>query len=146
MVVYVDMCADLMHIGHVRMLKAAKEIATELHTTLLAGVHSSDAVASYKRRPILTLHERVGMVQACRYVDNVVENAPLIIDKEFMSIHDITLVIHAHDKDDTSYDKMYAVPIEMKCFMRLDYTDSISTTDIIKRIRTTQICIFSGFM
>lgn len=51
-----------------------------------------------------------------------------------MNEHSIDLVIHAHDEGDTRYDEMYAVPVNLGKFKRLDYTKSISTTEIIQRI------------
>lgn len=47
-----------------------------------------------------------------------------------MNEYSIDLVVHAHDEGDTRYDKMYAVPINLGKFKRLDYTKSISTTEI----------------
>lgn len=138
MVVYADMCADLMHAGHVNMLKTAKQFATRMNMPLLVGVHSSESIASYKRKPILSLQERTAMLHACKYVDTVLENAPLVITKEFMTEHNIQLVVHAHNEDDTAYDTMYAVPIQLGRFQRLNYTDSISTTEIIQRCKDSQ--------
>lgn len=133
MVVYTNMCADLMHAGHVSLLERAAGIARGMGAALLVGVHSCDALESYKRRPILTMGERAAMVRACRHVDAVLEDAPMVVTEEFMARHDVQLVVHAHDEGDASYDKYYAVPIKQGRFRRLDYTDSISTTDIIRR-------------
>jgi len=135
MVVYADMCADLMHMGHVRMLQTAKDLACKMNMPLMVGVHGSESIATYKRVPILSLEERLSMVAACRYVDEVLANAPLIITKEFMTKHNIQMVVHAHKEGDLTYNEMYKVPILMGRFQRLNYTDSISTTDIIQRCK-----------
>ena len=91
--VYVDMVGDLFHMGHVEFLKAAREFGD----WLVVGVLSDEVASAYKRRPIMTLAERVAVVEACRYVDEVVPNAPYIVTTEFLDEHDISLVVHGDD-------------------------------------------------
>ena len=127
-IIYCDMVADLFHYGHVNFLKRCKQLGDYL----IVGIHSDSDVESYKRKPILSFEERVQVVNACKYVDKVVEG-PIIVTTKFLSKHKIDYVVHAHNKEDKSYDYQYEnVPKEK--FIRLDYTDGISTTDIINRI------------
>ena len=83
--VYVDMVADLFHSGHVNFLKQAKECGDYL----IVGVHSDKDVASYKRKPIIGEKNRCEMIKSCRYVDKVINNAPLMITKEFIDYNEI---------------------------------------------------------
>lgn len=53
--VYADMVADLFHYGHMRFIKKARALGDYL----LVGICADDVLASYKRRPILTMEERV---------------------------------------------------------------------------------------
>ncbi len=53
--VYVDMVGDLFHAGHVAFLREARSHGD----WLVVGVLSDETAASYKRRPIMTLAERV---------------------------------------------------------------------------------------
>lgn len=130
--VYVDMCADLFHYGHVRLLKSAKDIAAGRR--LVVGIHSDDTIRSYKRSPIMTMGERIEVVASCKYVDEVIPDAPLHITGSFMDDNNIDLVLHAHTPDDDlKYKRMYAAPCALKKFLRLEYTDTISTTCIIER-------------
>ena len=129
------MCADLLHYGHVRFLKKAKELANERGLRLLVGIHSNETICSYKRSPILNQAERAEVVSAVRYVDKVLVDAPLTITKEYMEENKISLVVHAHAESDTSYDDDHAYPISVSRFVRLDYTEHICTTDIINRCR-----------
>ena len=127
-IIYCDIVGDLFHYGHVEFLKNCKELGDYL----IVGLMSDNDVKSYKRRPILTLEERLKVVSGCKYVDKVCEG-PLSVTEEFLEKHDIDYVVHAHDKGDNSYDSFYKnVPKDK--FIRLDYTNGISTTDIIKRI------------
>ena len=84
------MVADLFHYGHVNFLKQARQQGD----FLLVGVHADEAVMVYKRRPIFSMEERVASVEGCRYVDEVVANAPLTIDRAWIEKHDIDLVLH----------------------------------------------------
>ena len=129
---------DLMHSGHVRLFKRVRQLAPPGEAvTLIVGVHSDKAVETYKRAPIIPYAQRVEMVAACRYVDEVVPEAPLVVTEKYMDEHAIDLVVHAHAEDDLQYDQMYKVAIAQGKFHRLDYTSGISTTAIIERAAAT---------
>ena len=83
----------------------------------------------------MTMAERIQAVQECKYVDIVLAAVPLVVTEAFMILHDIDYVVHAHDIDDTQYDKSYAVPMQLGKFVRFEYNHAISTTDIIQRIK-----------
>jgi glycerol-3-phosphate cytidylyltransferase len=60
---------DLFHIGHLRLLKRAKEQCDYL----IVSVSTDELVQEYKnRRPIINLKDRMGIVEAIKYVDKVV--------------------------------------------------------------------------
>ena len=88
--VYADMVADLFHFGHVEFLRKV----SALGDYVLIGIHSDDVVESYKRKPILTMEERMSCVAGCRYVDEVVPNAPLQVSSEWIEKNGIELVVH----------------------------------------------------
>lgn len=127
--VYVDMVADLFHYGHIELLRQARALGDYL----LVGVHSDDAVLSHKRKTILTMEERVACIAACRYVDEVLPNAPWITDRDWIEKHDINLVVHGSDYSQEDLNGTHAVPIEMGIFRSVPYTPGISTTEIIRR-------------
>ncbi len=124
------MVADLFHYGHVNFLRQARSHGD----FLLVGVHADDA-AVYKPRPIMTMEERVASVEGCRYVDEVVANAPLEIDREWIEKHNIDLVMHGDDFSSELEELCYKVPIEMGIYRTIGYTPGISTTEIKARIR-----------
>jgi glycerol-3-phosphate cytidylyltransferase len=129
--VYVDMVADLFHRGHVEFLRQARELGDEL----VVGIHSDQVVERYKRRPIMTLEERVAVVAACRYVDEVLPDAPLGINPEWLVRHRLDLVVHGDDLDQGQIDREYRVPIEMGIFRTVPYTPGISTSELLARLR-----------
>ena len=129
--VYADMVADLFHFGHMRFLKKARALGDYL----LVGIHADDVLVSYKRRPILTMEERVASVAECRYVDEVVPNAPLMVDRAWIEKYNIDLVVHGDDFSQEQIEYYYEVPVELGIFRLVAYTPSISTTEIIRRCK-----------
>ena len=129
--VYVDMVADLFHYGHANFLRQARQFGNHL----IVGIHSDEVVKGYKRSPILTMKERVDTVSSCRYVDEVVANAPLVIDQEWINTHRIDLVVHGDDFSEEMEQLCYKIPIDLGIFRLVSYTSEISTTDIIQRIK-----------
>lgn len=128
--VYIDAVADLMHPGHIELFKRAKSRGDYL----IVGIHSDEVVASYKRWPIMTMKERLAVVAACRYVDEVVPNAPLYITEDYLKEHQIDLVIHGDDISEETCSKWYAVPMRLGIFQLVPYSQGISTTQIIQRV------------
>ena len=88
------MVADLFHYGHIQFLKKAKTFGNKL----VVGIHSDKDVALYKRTPVLTMNERSEVVKACKYVDDVILDAPLETTDEFMNKFGLDIYIHAHPK------------------------------------------------
>jgi len=129
--VYVDAVADLFHYGHVNFFRKARACGD----FLLVGIHADKIVKSYKRLPILSMAERIAVVKGCRYVDEVIGDAPLAIDHSWIERHQIDLVVHSDDLSEELEIQMYKVPIEMGIYRTVTYTPAISTTDIIKRCK-----------
>ena len=128
-VVYIDMVADLFHYGHVEYIKQCKSMAR----ILKVGIHSDADVQSYKRLPIITMEERISVVGACKYVDEVIPFAPLKVDKNFLTTHSIEKVIHGNDISTENINKMYGEIIDN--LILVPYTEGVSTSEIIKRIK-----------
>ncbi len=60
---------DLFHIGHLNILKRAKEKCD----FLIVGVSTDELVMQYKNKtPVISYNERVQIVEAIKYVDRVV--------------------------------------------------------------------------
>jgi ethanolamine-phosphate cytidylyltransferase len=128
--VYVDMVGDLFHAGHVSLLREARRHGD----WLMVGVLSDDTAASYKRRPIMTLPERVAVIESCRYVDEVIAAAPLRVTEEFLAEHGVTTVVHG---DDLSPEDAEFVNGPAAAAGKLTYiprAGGISTTQLIQRV------------
>lgn len=129
--VYADVTGDLLHRGHIEFFKKARALGDYL----IIGVLSDEDVASYKRRPILRLEERVAMVEACKYVDEVIPAAPLRLTEELIQKLQIDYVVHGDDFNETMIHDQYEVAHQLKIFRLIPYTQGISTTNIIQRIK-----------
>ena len=67
LVVYVPMAADIVHPGHVNILKTAAR-----YGKVVVGLFTDDAVASYKRVPYMTYDERKAVIENMKGVYKVV--------------------------------------------------------------------------
>ena len=132
--VYADMIADLFHYGHVEFLRKARSLGDYL----LVGIHRDDVSLAYKRQPILTMEERIASVAGCRYADEVLPDAPLVVDQAWVEKHRIDLVVHGDDFNEEQSENLYGVPIRMGIFRTVPYTAGISTSDIIRRCQAAQ--------
>ncbi|WP_405828174.1 adenylyltransferase/cytidyltransferase family protein [Streptomyces sp. NBC_01176] len=129
--VYVDMVGDLFHPGHVALLRAARDFGEQL----IVGVLSDEVVAGYKRRPIMTLAERVAVIEACRYVDVVLPDAPYRVTNEFLDRHGIDVVVHGDDLTADAVQEVFGPVAAAGKLQLVRYTAGVSTTDLIQRCR-----------
>ena len=129
------MVADLFHYGHVRHLKAARELGDHL----TVGLVSDKRAASYKRQPVLSYQEREEVVRSCRYVDDVVELDENVTNS-FMERHQFHVRAYACATDAEEARNFATLwrDMDRAYFHRLDYTPGISTSEIMTRILETQ--------
>ncbi len=128
--VYVDIVGDLFHAGHIQFFDQAKSHGDYL----IVGVLADDIVEGYKRKPILTLEERVKVIKACKYVDEVIVAPPLRLTEEMIEKYQIDYVVHGDDFNKDLLEDQYGVSLRRGIFRTVPYTPGISTTDIISRI------------
>ncbi len=69
---------------------------------LFVGIWPDDVVSFFRgsNYPLLSLHERVLMVLACKYADDVVIGAPYQISGDLIKSLNIKKVVHARTKED----------------------------------------------
>ena len=64
---YVALAADILHEGHVNILKTASK-----YGKVVVGLLTDKAVASYKKLPYLNFDQRRVIIQNIKYVDKVI--------------------------------------------------------------------------
>ena len=117
---------DMFHIGHLNILRRAKEQCDYL----IVGVTTDDLCFQRKHKyPIINEHDRMAIVEAIKYVDKVVPQSTMNkIEpvKEF----GVNLVFVGSDWKGTDawsrYEKEFS---EVDCYVvYLDYTDGLSSS------------------
>lgn len=116
-----------------RQLEQAKKAFPNVH--LLVGLPNDHETHSRKGLTVLTDKERAETLRHCRWVDEVIEDAPWCITNEFVEKHKIDYVAH----DDLPYasaetEDIYDPLRRMGKFWPTQRTEGVSTSDIITRI------------
>jgi cytidyltransferase-like protein len=134
--IFCDGVFDLLHEGHIKHFQYLKGLYQDVH--LLIGVMDDDEATHYKRKPFHNMTHRAEMVASCKYVDEIIEHYPYIMNKEFMDTHNIDIVAHAFsDENDIEKQLQFFIePIKQNKFMVVPYNYGISTTNITESIET----------
>ncbi|KAH9603768.1 hypothetical protein KSS87_018794 [Heliosperma pusillum] len=133
--VYMDGCFDMMHYGHCNALRQARALGDQL----VVGVVSDAEITFNKGPPVTPLHERMVMVNAVKWVDEVIPDAPYAITEEFMKKlfdeYNIDYIIHGDDPcllPDGS--DAYALAKRAGRYKQIKRTEGVSSTDIVGRM------------
>jgi choline-phosphate cytidylyltransferase len=131
--VYTDGIYDIFHFGHSRQLMEAKNLFPNIY--LMVGICNDKISNDLKSRTVLTAAERYESVRHCRYVDEIITEAPLIITDDFLNENKIDFVA----QDPTPYPlgdikDIYEPFKKRNIFLETHRTEGISTSEIICRI------------
>ena len=134
--IYIDGIFDLFHRGHVLHLKDVKQLDNK-DNYLIVGIISDKDAENYKRNPVYDENNRKILVESCKYVNEVMLNAPLIITEDFIKDNRIDLICHGFlDNNDIEKQKdFFEIPIKLNKFRAVKYHNDISTTEIINKIK-----------
>jgi cytidyltransferase-like protein len=140
MILYVDMVADLLHYGHINFIKKIHDYKNE-GDELYVGIHNDETVEEYKRKPILTMDERIKALESCKYIDKIIPDAPLKITDDYLKLHGIHKIFIPNNRTDQDNLLMLSsikdkTTIEI---ITIPYTTTISTSEIIHRIINTGV-------
>ena len=69
--VYICFSTDIIHNGHLSILKKAAALGE-----VTVGILTDEVVASYKHYPLIPLDERITMFESLKYVSRVVVQEP----------------------------------------------------------------------
>ncbi len=132
--VYVAMSADLIHPGHINILKEAKKLGT-----VTVGILTDSAIASYKRLPFMKLESRIEIMKNLVQVDNVIEQKTLDYEENLRKIRP-DYVVHGNDwKEGVQQKTRQKVIDTIKEWggelVEIPYTEGISSTSIINVLK-----------
>ncbi|KAI9490624.1 hypothetical protein BDB00DRAFT_836634 [Zychaea mexicana] len=129
--VWVDGCFDMMHYGHANALRQAKAMGD----VLVVGVHSDAEIAKNKGPTVMKEQERYDAVAACKWVDQVVPNAPYNTTVEILREYDIDFCVHGDDittmADGTD---CYQAVKDAGLYRECKRTQGVSTTELVGRM------------
>lgn len=131
--IYCDGIYDLFHYGHARSFQQVKSLFPNVY--LIVGACNDEVTHSHKGMTVLNDIERAESLRHCKWVDEVVENAPWVINQAFLDAHQIDFVAH----DDIPYvsgncSDVYKFVKDQGKFIATQKTQGISTSSIITRI------------
>jgi choline-phosphate cytidylyltransferase len=131
--IYCDGIFDMFHYGHAKALEQAKKLRPYVY--LMVGVCNDALTHEKKGKTVMNEYERYESVRYCKWVDEVIPDAPWCVDQEFIDLHNIDFVAH----DDIPYTSgdvadVYQFVKDQGKFLATQRTDGISTSDLITRI------------
>eukprot|EP00930_Biecheleria_cincta_P087929 TRINITY_DN77168_c0_g1_i1.p1 TRINITY_DN77168_c0_g1~~TRINITY_DN77168_c0_g1_i1.p1 ORF type:complete len:409 (+),score=55.42 TRINITY_DN77168_c0_g1_i1:33-1229(+) len=137
--IFLNGCFDLMHVGHFNALRQAKSLFIQRgfkKVVMVAGIHSDAAIARQKGPPMMTDEERIAVLRATKWVDEIVTALPYVsMSAKMADILHVQWICHG---DDMPVCKggggMYSDAIEKERFQLLKRTEGISTTQIVERL------------
>lgn len=80
--VYTCFCTDVIHEGHLNIIKKAKELGS-----VTVGVLCDSEMVRYNRFPMKTVEERVAMIKAIPEVDDVIVQNHIMYDEVVETLH-----------------------------------------------------------
>jgi len=99
-IVYSYYVLDIVHKGHLLMMKNAKAIAGE-DGKLIVGILTDKAVIEKKSKPIIPFEERIELASAIKYVDLVVAQETYSPPPNVMKIQpDILMESTSHSEEE----------------------------------------------
>lgn len=132
--IYMDGIWDLFHYGHMNALKQGKTLFPK--TYLIVGCCNDKLTTENKKKPVLNEMERYESLLHCRWIDEIIENAPWEIDEEFLNLHRIDYVAH----DGLPYPgDVYKTVRDLGKFKEIERTENISTSLIIEKCQNPKI-------
>lgn len=132
--VYVGMSADLIHPGHLNILKVASELGQ-----VTVGVLTDSAIASYKRMPYMDYEQRAEIVSNLKNVHEVIPQSTLDYTKNLIALKP-DYVVHGDDWKDGIQQQTRQRVIDTIAkwggeLVEVPYTQGISSTALNKAVK-----------
>lgn len=132
--IFMDGAFDLLHYGHMNAFRLGRSLGTNL----VVGVNSDESITACKGAPLMNDHERLTMVESCKFVDEVVPGCPYIMTEKYVNYviekYNIDYVIHGDDPCFVNGKDVYAAAKKSGKYLSIPRTEGVSTTDIVGRM------------
>jgi phosphoenolpyruvate phosphomutase / 2-hydroxyethylphosphonate cytidylyltransferase len=132
--VYVGMSADLVHPGHLNIIKSASKLGV-----VTIGLLTDRAIASYKRLPHMTYDQRKEIILSIKGVANVVKQDTLDYSRNLKK-YKPNYVVHGDDWKDGIQSKVRQSVIDTIAewggeLIEIPYTQNVSSTKLNNAIK-----------
>lgn len=130
---------DMFHVGHLNILKRAKEQCE----FLIVGVSTDELVINYKKKiPVIPFEERKKIVESIKYVDQVVPQTSMNKMEAWKQLH-FDAIFHGDDwKGSTLYNQvekeLHKVGCDMVFLPHTNGTSSTLLTEVLHKILEEQ--------
>lgn len=120
---------DMFHIGHLNVIKNAKEYCEEL----IVGVSTDEVVEKNKnKKTIIPFQERIKIVEAIKYVDRVIPQISYSIEGKIQTAKNNNIDVMFVGDDWKNTEKWNKIEVELNKIgvevVYLPHTDGISST------------------
>ncbi|MEZ6038799.1 MAG: adenylyltransferase/cytidyltransferase family protein [Planctomycetota bacterium] len=140
--VYTGGTFDILHRGHMNLLRQCRKLAGP-NGTVVVGLNNDAFIERYKKRPpMLCYEDRAAVLEACRYVDEVVDN---VGDEDSKVVLEQVCPDYVVIGTDWAKRDYYAQMQFTQAWLDerdislvyVPYTEGICSTDVRERIRAT---------
>src|SRR5690554_486726 len=127
---------DLLHVGHINLLKNAKALCD----VLIVGVTTDELVQYKGTKSLLSFEERIRIVEGIKYVDVVIPQATIDKVEAWRKLKFDVLFVGDDWYEQPSWMDYEANLKENGArIVYFQYTKGISTTDLKKRLSTYEV-------
>lgn len=132
--VYLAMSADIIHNGHINLINEASKLGE-----ITVGVLKDEAIASYKRLPLLPYENRKSIIENIKGVKNVIAQNALDYEENLLLLKP-DYVVHGDDWKTGPQSHIRAKVIELLkqwggSLIEVEYTKGVSITQLDKAIK-----------
>lgn len=133
-IVYVGFAADLVHHGHVNIIKVAR-----LYGEVVVGLLTDRAILSYKRKPFMTYKQRKFVIENFKGVKKVIQQATHDYSSNLIKTKP-QYVVHGDDWKKGPQKQIRKKVIKVLSewngeLIEVPYTKGISTTKILSKLK-----------
>ena len=137
-VVYIGMSADLIHQGHLNIIAEGKKLGK-----VIIGLLTDEAIASYKRLPLIAFNDRKTIVENLKGVDKVIPQLTLDYITNLETLKP-DFVVHGDDWKTGIQREVRQRVIDTLSewggkLVEPEYTEGISSTDLISAVKARGI-------
>lgn len=136
--VYIAMSADILHSGHLNIIKTGQE-----YGRVVIGLLTDEAIASYKRLPFMNYEQRFAVISNLKGVDEVIPQTTLDYRPNLRTLKP-AFVVHGSDWREGVQKQTRQQVIDVLAewggeLIEPDYTDGISSTIVQSKLKSVGI-------